>query len=76
VRSAIVLVTTASVIMLDSGWWLAAAVVAGIVLFAAYHHAEYRTRPTAKAGTRHLGSWTGLEGGGRSPAIGRGARVQ
>ena len=44
-RSAIVLVTTASVIMLDSGRWLAAAVVAGVVLFAVYHHAEYRHSP-------------------------------
>ena len=44
-RSVIVLVTTAAVIMLDSAWWLTATVVAGLALFALYHHAESRRSP-------------------------------
>jgi hypothetical protein len=45
VKSLIVLVTTAAVIMLDSEWWLAVAVVSGVALFAIYHHAEARHSP-------------------------------
>lgn len=49
-KSAIVLITTAAVILLDPTWALVAATASGLMLFAAYHHAEYHRHSPYREG--------------------------
>jgi uncharacterized membrane protein len=49
-KGGIVLFTTAAVILLDPAWSLVAATASGLVLFAAYRHAEHHRHSPYRQG--------------------------